>query len=165
MCSSATGWGSRRRLTVTVRWRSSRAGTWLVTGRRRIATWRDGRDSRCVTPAPLWARSRGSWASARMAWSSSPAPRGRPRRPLGAFDPLLLGWRSREELLALAGDRQIVTINGIFRPFALVDGRAVATWRLAGTKLEIEPFGALSRSDQRALETDAQDVLRYLGRG
>jgi hypothetical protein len=99
-----------------------------------------------------------------LAGSAGP-PQPPPPRLLGAFDPLLLGWRSREELLALAGDRQIVTINGIFRPFALVDGRAVAIWRLAGTKLEIEPFGPLSRSDQRALETDAQDVLRYLGRG
>jgi hypothetical protein len=99
-----------------------------------------------------------------LAGSAGPA-QPPPPRLLGAFDPLLLGWRSREELLALAGDRQIVTINGIFRPFALVDGRAVAIWRLAGTKLEIEPFGPLSRSDQRALETDAQDVLRYLGRG
>ena len=56
----------------------------------------------------------------------------RPRLPrptlLGAFDPVLLGWRSRAEIV---GDhRGIVTVNGIFRPIALVDGVAAATWGL-----------------------------------
>ena len=37
------------------------------------------------------------------------------------------GPRARQ---ILGPHTQLVTINGIFRPFALVDGRAVATWRL-----------------------------------
>ena len=39
------------------------------------------------------------------------------------FDPLLLGWTSREEVVG--PHRMLVTINGIFKPFALVAGRAV----------------------------------------
>jgi hypothetical protein len=54
---------------------------------------------------------------------------------LGAFDPLLLGWCSRDELLA--GNRGIVTTNGIFRPFALVRGRAAAKWSLIAGKIEL----------------------------
>src|SRR5918994_3561459 len=56
-----------------------------------------------------------------------------PPRLLGAFDPLLLGWTSREEVVG--PHKMLVTINGIFKPFALVDGRAVARWRLAGGKV------------------------------
>jgi hypothetical protein len=83
-----------------------------------------------------------------------------PPRLLGAFDPVLLGWRSREELLA--GHREIVTVNGLFRPFALVDGRAAATWGLAGGKIELRPFARLPRAVRAALEADAAAVLRYL---
>ncbi len=83
-------------------------------------------------------------------------------RLLGAFDPLLLGWRSREAILG--ENRSIVTVNGLFRPFALVRGRAVATWRLPGEEVLLEPFGPISRRDAAALRADADDVLRYLGR-
>lgn len=83
-----------------------------------------------------------------------------PPRLLGAFDPVLLGWRSREELLG--GHREIVTINGLFRPFALVDGRAAGTWGLAAGKVELRPFTRFTRAVRDALEADAAAVLRYL---
>lgn len=83
-----------------------------------------------------------------------------PPRLLGAFDPLLLGWTSREDIVG--PHKMLVTINGIFRPFALVDGRAVATWRLAGGKLTIEHLGRVTRKAAAALEADAARVLRFL---
>lgn len=83
-----------------------------------------------------------------------------PPRLLGSFDPLLLGWGSREEIVG--GHRSLVTVNGLFRPFALVRGRAAATWRIAGGEVQLEPFGRLAREDAAALRADAQDVLRYL---
>ena len=49
-------------------------------------------------------------------------------RLLGPFDPVLLGWRSREDIVG--AHRGIVTTNGLFRPFALVDGRAAGIWSL-----------------------------------
>jgi hypothetical protein len=82
-------------------------------------------------------------------------------RLLGAFDPLLLGWRSREQIVG--ANKSLVTANGVFRPFALVRGRAVATWRIIKREVVLEPFGRLSRADRAALESDACDVLRYLG--
>ena len=51
--------------------------------------------------------------SARM-----PAP-----RLLGAFDPTLVGWSSREEIVGAHGPR--IVSGGIFRPYAMVGGRAV----------------------------------------
>jgi hypothetical protein len=83
-----------------------------------------------------------------------------PPRLLGAFDPLLLGWTSREEVVG--PHKMLVTINGIFKPFALVDGRAVATWGLAGGKVRIEPLGKVTKKAMKALEEDAQRVLEFL---
>jgi hypothetical protein len=82
-------------------------------------------------------------------------------RLLGAFDPLLLGWSSREAIVG--ANKTLVTNNGLFRPFALVRGRAVATWRIVKREVALEPFAGLARGDREALEADAQDVLRYLG--
>jgi hypothetical protein len=81
---------------------------------------------------------------------------------LGAFDPLLLGWTSREDVLGEHADTGIVTDNGLFRPFALVRGRAVAIWRLAAGKVALQPFGRLTRRDAAALQRDAADVERFL---
>ena len=83
-----------------------------------------------------------------------------PPRLLGAFDPLLLGWCSREAILR--EHKAIVTVNGLFRPFALVDGRAVATWSLPRGRVTIAPFGRLAGADAAALEADAGDVERFL---
>lgn len=84
-----------------------------------------------------------------------------PPRLLGAYDPLLLGWTSREEVVG--PHKMLVTNNGLFRPFALVKGRAVATWKLAGGKVTIEHLGKVGKKDAAALEKDAQRVLEFMG--
>ncbi|HEX4732262.1 MAG TPA: winged helix DNA-binding domain-containing protein [Solirubrobacterales bacterium] len=79
---------------------------------------------------------------------------------LGAFDPLLLGWASRE---AVVGEhQQLVTTNGIFRPFALVDGRAVSTWRLPRGQVEIEHLERVTKKAAGRLEADAAAVEAFL---
>ncbi len=84
-----------------------------------------------------------------------------PPRLLGAFDPLLLGWKSRQPVLG--PHVSVVTVNGIFRPFALVDGRAAATWTLRRKHVQLEPFNGLTAEVAAALEADAEDVVRFLG--
>ncbi|MFP5387726.1 MAG: DNA glycosylase AlkZ-like family protein, partial [Thermoleophilia bacterium] len=81
-------------------------------------------------------------------------------RLLGAFDPLLLGWTSRE--LILGPHTHLVTLNGIFRPFAMVKGRAVGTWKLNRGKVTIEPLGKVSKAATAALAADAADVERFM---
>ena len=88
-------------------------------------------------------------------------PDGRPRpKLLGGFDPLLHGWVDREPVLD--GNQSIVTRNGIFRPFALVGGRAVATWGMPGGQVTIAPFGRITAEVQADLECEACDVERFL---
>lgn len=89
------------------------------------------------------------------------ASRAGPVKLLGAYDPLLLGWASREPIVG--SHTGLVTSNGLFRPFALVDGRAAATWKLAGGKVEIEPLARINAKDAATLRAEAADVVRFLG--
>ena len=83
-----------------------------------------------------------------------------PPRLLGSFDPVLLGWTSREPILG--SHQEIVTANGLFRPFALVRGRAAATWGMRDGEVVLEPFGRLTGKDAAALDADAAEVVRFL---
>jgi hypothetical protein len=84
-------------------------------------------------------------------------------RLLGAFDPVLLGWRSREAILGT--HHPVITVNGLFRPFALIRGRATATWSMPAGNVLLEPFRRLSREDTAALAADAEEVVRFLATG
>ena len=79
---------------------------------------------------------------------------------LGAFEPVLLGWTSREWLLG--AHRHLVTVEGLFRPFALVDGRAAAVWSLRDGEVVLEPFRRLPAKVAAALANDTREVLRFL---
>lgn len=81
-------------------------------------------------------------------------------RLLGAFDPLLLGWTSRE--LILGPHTHLVTLNGVFKPFAMVKGRAVGTWKLYRGKVTVEPLSKVSKAATAALAADAKDVERFM---
>jgi hypothetical protein len=86
-----------------------------------------------------------------------------PPRLLGAFDPVLLGWASREPVLGRHQPR--VVTGGIFRPFAIAGGHAVAGWKWARGEVKMEPYERLSARQATALEADADDVQRFLAGG
>lgn len=122
--------------------------------------------------APADERDLASWAGlplrdARAALRDAPEPAAAaaepPPRLLGPYDELLLGWADRGWVVG--AHRELVTVNGLFRPFALVGGRAVATWRLRGGELELAPFASLRAADEAALAREAEDVRRFLGQG
>jgi Winged helix DNA-binding domain len=92
--------------------------------------------------------------------ASAADPADPPPRLLGAFDPMLLGWSSRAPVL---GDRQdVVTVNGLFRPFALVGGRAAGVWAYRRGQVELDPFDPLPAEIAAALAAEASDVRRFL---
>lgn len=97
----------------------------------------------------------------RLAKRPPPAALPRPRL-LGAFDPVLLGWTSREQILG--PHTGLVTRNGIFHPFAMAKGKAVAKWGWPGGKLKLEPLQPLAAKVAKALEADAVAVARFLDR-
>jgi hypothetical protein len=82
---------------------------------------------------------------------------------LGAFEPVLLGWRDRAWLIpepALSG--RLVTDNGIFRPFLLVDGAVAGIWSLGATGPSLSPFADLSDDVVTALHAEAAAVVAFL---
>ena len=82
---------------------------------------------------------------------------------LDQWDPVLVGWRSRDALLADYPRRDDVAAH--FRPFAYVGGRAVATWGLRRGRVELDaPFGRVSRAAAQELRRDAADVERFLSK-
>ncbi|MDX6335465.1 MAG: hypothetical protein QOG05_2805 [Streptosporangiaceae bacterium] len=84
-----------------------------------------------------------------------------PPRLLGPFDPLLHGWQSRTAVLG-PHEPDIVR-GGMFRSFALADGRAVGTWGVSGDQVSLTLLEPVSAEQHRALDADAEDVRRFLG--
>jgi len=82
-------------------------------------------------------------------------------RLLGVFDPLLHGWQSRGPVLGR--HEQEIVRGGMFRSFALVDGRAAGTWSVTGDQVSLTLLEPVSAAHRRALEADAEDVRRFLG--
>jgi len=81
-------------------------------------------------------------------------------RLLGAFDPLLLGWASRELFLAPGGP--VIATNGLFRPFVLVQGRGTALWSYTGGKVVMQDLQPLTAPERAALAAETADVERFL---
>jgi hypothetical protein len=86
-----------------------------------------------------------------------------PPRLLGAFDPVLLGWTSREPILGEHEPR--VVTGGLFRPFAMAKGHAVAGWKWINGEVTVNPYGPLSAKRAVAFRIDAADVARFLTPG
>jgi hypothetical protein len=80
---------------------------------------------------------------------------------LGSYDPVLLGWESREDIVGRY--REIVTVNGLFRPFALVDGTAAGIWAWTDGAADLAGLEELPAGVTAALAAEADDVRRFLG--
>jgi winged helix DNA-binding protein len=81
-------------------------------------------------------------------------------RLLGAFDPLLLGWRDRKFLLG--ADTYDIIRGGMIRPVVLVDGLTVGTWSVRRGEIGLD-VAEQADATARALRREAADVERFLG--
>ena len=84
-----------------------------------------------------------------------------PARLLGPFDPVLHGWPERGWVLGPY--RQMVTVNGLFRPVVLVEGRAVGTWRRPRATVSLDLFESLDPAKLAQVDGEVADVRRFLG--
>ncbi len=87
-------------------------------------------------------------------------------RLLPAFDEYLLGWKDRKLIASAPRWKTIQRGGGWLHPVVLVDGRAVGTWsseRATGAlRIEVSPFGSLSRTLRRSIDHEARDIGRFL---
>lgn len=87
-------------------------------------------------------------------------------RLLGAYDPYLLGYRSRDLIVAAPHAKKVHPGGGYLRPVLLVDGRAAGTWQLKRgrrVRLKVQLFERLKTDVWAALESEAADLLAFLG--
>ena len=158
----------RRRSTATRRWRSWPGGSWPGTARpsdRDLAKWA-GLPLRRRPPRP--GRHRGPSCAERADGLADLAAERRGRtesRRRGCSGPSTRCCTAGCPASRSCGPhRGIVTVNGLFRPFALVDGRAVATWGLAGRRRRRwTGWRRCPAAARAALAADEADVRRFLG--
>jgi len=88
-------------------------------------------------------------------------------RLLPHFDGYLLGYRSRDSVVALRYARRIQRGGGWLHPTVIANGRVVATWSYNETGTQqsvvVEPFEDLEPAIEPGLRAEAQDVGRFLG--
>jgi hypothetical protein len=90
-------------------------------------------------------------------------------RLLAHFDPYLLGYASRDHVVAEEHRRQVWTGGGYVLPTVIVDGWAVGTWRSEhrGDRLvvTVQPFesGHLSARVTAGIDAEVADLGRFLG--
>ncbi len=88
-------------------------------------------------------------------------------RLLPSYDTYLLGYRSREPIVASAYASRVHLGGGQIKPTLLVDGRLAGVWRSARRRqrltLTLEPFEPLDDHLLPAIRDEAHDVGRFLG--
>jgi hypothetical protein len=87
-------------------------------------------------------------------------------RLLGAFDALLLGYRSRAALVDDEHAAKIRAGGGMIAATALDDGRIVGTWSVDRSRKDstvlLEPFTSIPRSRVAAWQEEVADLARFL---
>jgi hypothetical protein len=79
---------------------------------------------------------------------------------LDSWDPVLVGWGSRDGLLEQYPRADSAEAH--FRPFAWVDGRAAATWSFRSGSVTLDAFAELPAQVAEALRADADAVAVFL---
>ena len=86
-------------------------------------------------------------------------------RLLPQFDDWLLGYRDRS-MIGPASVMRSLMLGGMFAPFAIADGRAVASWTLertkGGGKVVLKPVRSLTPF-KTAIAREVRDLERFLG--
>jgi len=95
--------------------------------------------------------------------SPEPSPSGTVRM-VGHFDPYLLGYADKTAAVPSEFVARVRTGGGFVTPTVLVDGTAVAIWRLSGADLRVEPFEPLSDDVVAGIEAEVTDISRFLAK-
>jgi Winged helix DNA-binding domain len=90
----------------------------------------------------------------------APPPPAPPALLLAPFDTLLLGYRSREWVVAAAHADRVLRGGGMVRAVVLVNGVAAGNWSAAGGRVSIEWWGPPAA--EPTLAAEIADVERFL---
>ena len=89
-----------------------------------------------------------------------------PPRFLSRWDSAVIAYDDRDRILPGAHRAAVIKKNGDILPTFLVDGFVAGLWSAASRKgaatLTLEPFGTIGASDRRALEAEAERLVRFI---
>ena len=90
-----------------------------------------------------------------------------PQRFLPMWDSLVLGHRDRTRILSDDHRAIVIARNGDTLPTFLVDGRVAGLWWAEpdgpnATRIVIEPFGRLARTDRQVLEREGERLAAFV---
>jgi hypothetical protein len=98
-------------------------------------------------------------------WLDEPRGEHLEARLLPAYDSFLLGYESRDFLVAEAYARQIHPGGGVIHPTVLLNGRAAGVWRLRRRQeinVEITPFEPLNKAQSEAVALAVASLRNYI---
>ncbi len=85
---------------------------------------------------------------------------------LPAFDEYIVGYKDRSIMLGNRHRAEVISMNGVFRPVIVLDGRVVGTWKrtVKGSRVIVEPapFGAGKKSHQSLIQSAAEEYANFL---
>jgi hypothetical protein len=86
-------------------------------------------------------------------------------RLVSGYDNLLVGYRDRTGLIS-DERRPEVYVGGVIRPTVVRDGVIIGRWRLdrSAHRVEVVPFVRMTRPLRAALDAEADDLCRFVGR-
>lgn len=85
-----------------------------------------------------------------------------PVRFLPEYDNTLLGHRDRSRVIDDEHRSRIYIGAGLMNGTVLVDGFAVATWRIRDGEMTLDPFRKLTKAEQKAIEPEADALREWL---
>jgi len=86
---------------------------------------------------------------------------------LPSFDEYLVAYKDRSEAVEARFSKQVIGINGLFNASLVIDGRIVGTWKRnidkTGLTVELSPFRALLKKEQKSLDKTARRYGDFIG--
>ena len=86
---------------------------------------------------------------------------------LPAFDEYLISFKDRTSILEDKYMRQVITANGMFRPFIIESGKVIGIWQVEkgkrGFKFTIQPFEPIKGTRLKNLQSAARQMMEAYG--
>lgn len=87
-------------------------------------------------------------------------------RLVPAYDPYLLGYRSRELIVEPGFEKRVHPGGGLLNAVVLIDGVAQGTWNIhkarEQSELRVQPFRSFAADDWSAIELEVQRIAAFL---
>lgn len=86
---------------------------------------------------------------------------------LPGFDEMICGYKDRSAILPTDQEQSIILRNGILKPLIISNGKGVGSWKrtlkTTAVDIELQPFGELTRKQEKEARVKAAEYAAFLG--